>query len=177
LHFCVWSHETVSGLAAVHDLRPANDMSDISAGASAQDRLRDRRVRIAIVAASLRILGGQAVQAQRMLDGWRGDPDVDAWLVPIDPVPPRPFDRLLAIKYVRTVITQLCFWPLLIRELRRADLVHVFSASYTSFLLSPLPAVLVARLLRVPVILNYHSGEAPDHLRRSPIARFVMRCA
>lgn len=109
------------------------------------------------------------------MEGWHGDPAVDAWIVPIDPVPPAPFDRLLRIKYLRTVVTQLCYWPLLFRELRRADVVHAFSASYTSFLLAPLPAVLIARLLGKPVILNYHSGEAPDHLRRSRIARIVMR--
>jgi glycosyltransferase involved in cell wall biosynthesis len=51
----------------------------------------------------------------------------------------------------------------------------VFSASYSSFLLAPLPAILVAKLLRRPVILNYHSGEASDHLRRSALARHVMR--
>jgi glycosyltransferase involved in cell wall biosynthesis len=139
-------------------------------------RLRTRRpIRVAVVAPSLRILGGQAVQAQRLLDGWRDDPEVDAWLVPHNPVPPRPFDRLLAIKYLRTVVTQLCYWPLLLHELRRADVVHVFSASYSSFLLSPLPAILVARMYGRPVVLNYRSGEAPDHLRRSAIARWALR--
>ena len=132
-------------------------------------------LRVAIVVASLRILGGQAVQAQRMLDGWQGDNAVEAWLVPINPVPPAPFDRLLRIKYVRTLVTQLWYWPLLLRDLRRADVVHAFSASYSSFLLAPLPAIIVARLLGKPVILNYHSGEAPDHLRRSAIARRAMR--
>jgi L-malate glycosyltransferase len=132
-------------------------------------------IRVAIVAASLRILGGQAVQAARLLDSWRNDPLIDAWLVPINPVPPRPFDALLRIKYIRTLVTQLWYWPLLVRELRKADVVHVFSASYSSFLLSPLPAVIVGKLLRKPVVLNYHSGEAPDHLRRSAIARRVMR--
>jgi glycosyltransferase involved in cell wall biosynthesis len=134
-----------------------------------------RPLQIAIVAASLRILGGQAVQAQRMLQGWRGDPEVHAWLVPINPVPAAPFDALLSIKYVRTIVTQFLYWPLLVRELRRADVVHVFSASYWSFLLAPLPAIIVARLLGRAVILNYHSGEAPDHLRRSALARRVMR--
>src|SRR5687768_13303243 len=134
-----------------------------------------RPLRVAIVVASLRILGGQAVQAQRMIDGWKDDPAVEAWIVPINPVPPRPFRRLLAVKYLRTVVTQICYWPLLVREIRRADVVHVFSASYSSFLLAPLPAVLIARLLRRPVVLNYHSGEAPDHLRRSAVARRVMR--
>ena len=76
-----------------------------------------------------------------MLDGWQGDPDVEAWLVPINPVPIRPLDALLSVKYLRTVVTQLLYWPLLVRELRRADVVHVFSASYSSFLLAPLPAI------------------------------------
>jgi L-malate glycosyltransferase len=134
-----------------------------------------QRIRIAIVAASLRILGGQAVQAQRLLDGWQNDSAVDAWLVPINPVPPAPFDRLLRIKYVRTLVTQVVYWPLLVRDLRRADIVHVFSASYSSFLVSPLPAIVVSLLLGKAVIVHYHSGEAPDHLRRSRIARWTLR--
>lgn len=121
------------------------------------------------------ILGGQAVQAERLLAAWSGDRDVHAWLVPINPVPPPPLDRALAVKYLRTFVTQLIYWLLLIRELRHADVVHVFSASYFSFLLAPLPAVLVARLLGKPVVMNYRSGEAPDHLRRSAIARATLR--
>jgi L-malate glycosyltransferase len=132
-------------------------------------------LRVAVVVASQRILGGHSVQARQLLDAWRADGSVDAWIVPIDPVPPAPIDRLLRIKYVRTIATQLWYWPLLLRELRRADVVHAFAASYSSFLLAPLPAVLVARLLGKPVVLNYHSGEAPDHLRRSAVARFVLR--
>lgn len=132
-------------------------------------------LRVAIVVASDRIVGGHSVQAQRLLEAWRAEDSVAPWIVPIDPVPAPPIDRLLRIKYVRTLLTQLWYWPLLFRELRHADVVHVFAASYTSFLLAPLPAVLVARLLGKPVVLNYHSGEAPDHLRRSAIARFVLR--
>ncbi len=138
-------------------------------------RHASRRLRVAIVVASLRILGGQAVQAQRLLTGWAHDPDVEAWIVPINPVPRAPFDRLLGVRYLRTVVTQLCYWPLLFRELRRADVVHVFSASYSSFLLAPLPAILVSRALGKPVLLNYHSGEAEDHLRRSRVARAVLQ--
>ena len=133
------------------------------------------RLRVALVAPSLRILGGQAVQAERLLRAWRSDADVDAWLVPIDPVPPGVLSRLTRIKYLRTLITQILYWPLLLRELRHADVVHVFSASYSSFLLSPLPAWLVARLFGKPVLINYRSGEAPDHLARSRIARAVLR--
>jgi L-malate glycosyltransferase len=149
-------------------LHPAAAMADPS------DIHAPRRLKVALVVASLRILGGHSVQAQRLLDGWSNDPDVEAWIVPVDPIPPAPFDRLLRIKFVRTIVTQLLYWPLLVRELRRAHVVHVFSAAYASFLLAPLPAVIVAKLLGKPVLLNYHSAEAPDHLARSGIARFVL---
>jgi glycosyltransferase involved in cell wall biosynthesis len=132
-------------------------------------------IRVAIVAASLRFVGGQAVQAKYLLDRWRHDPEIEVSFVPIDPVPTPPVDRLLRVKYARTVVTQLWYWPLLFRRLRHVDVVHVFSASYASFLLSPLPAILVATALRKPVLLNYHSGEAPDHLSRSRVARWVLR--
>ncbi len=134
----------------------------------------DRLLHIALVAPSLRILGGQAVQADRLLRAWDGDPDVHAWLVPHNPVPPRPFRWATGVKYARTVVTEATYLPLLVRELRRADVVHIFSASYSSFLLAPLPAFVVARLLGKPVVMNYRSGEAPDHLRRSAVARWVL---
>lgn len=133
------------------------------------------RLNVALVAPSMSILGGQAVQADRLLRAWVDDPEVRAWLVPINPVPPGPFRRAADVKYLRTAATQLAYWPLLVRELRHADVVHVFSASYFSFILAPLPAVLIARLLGKPVVMNYRSGEAPDHLRRSAIARAVLR--
>lgn len=130
-----------------------------------------RPLRVAIVAPSLAILGGQSVQADRLLRAWEDDLDVRAWLVPTNPVPPRALRGLARIKYVRTLITQATYWPLLRSELRRADVVHVFSASYTSYAISALPAMLVGRQLGLPVLVNYHSGEAPDHLRRSRLAR------
>jgi glycosyltransferase involved in cell wall biosynthesis len=134
-----------------------------------------RQLNVAIVAPSMRILGGQAVQAERLLDAWAGDSEVRAWLVPINPTLPRPLRQLERVKYARTIATQLAYWPLLIRELGRADIVHVFSASYFSFLLAPLPATLIARLMSKPVLINYRSGEAPDHLKRSAIARATLR--
>jgi glycosyltransferase involved in cell wall biosynthesis len=142
-----------------------------------QGSLKNTRTRmnVAIVAPSMRILGGQAVQAERLVRAWEGDADVNAWLVPINPLPPGVLRHAVNVKYVRTAATELTYLPLLARELARADVVHVFSASYFSFLLAPLPAVAIAGLLRKPVVMNYRSGEAPDHLKRSAIARATLR--
>jgi glycosyltransferase involved in cell wall biosynthesis len=148
---------------------------DRARGLQQRSSIRVKSIRVAIVAPSVGILGGQAVQAERLLARWSTDPAVHAWLVPINPVPPGPLQHLRRVKYLRTVATQLAYWPLLFRELRKADVVHVFSASYFSFLLAPLPAVLVAKLLGKPVVMNYRSGEAPDHLRRSAVARWTLK--
>jgi L-malate glycosyltransferase len=128
-------------------------------------------LRVVIVAPSLTILGGQAVQADRLLRAWEGDPEISASLLPVNPDAPGAVRGLQRIKYVRTAITQALYWPSLVAGLRSADVVHVFSASYASFVLAPWPAVRVARLLGKPVLMNYRSGEAPDHLARSPLAR------
>jgi L-malate glycosyltransferase len=149
--------------------------SSAFASTTGAPRRTSRPPRVAIVAASPRIVGGHAVQAQRLIQRWRDEGTVEAWLVPIDPEPPRPLAWAMRVKYLRTMVTQLCYWPLLLRELRRADVVHVFSASYTSFLLAPLPAFVIGKLLGKPVIINYRSGEAPDHLTRSRLARAVLR--
>ena len=79
------------------------------------------------------------------------------------------------IKYLRTIVTSMAYVASLLRRLPGCDVVHAFSASYWSFLLAPLPAVLVAKSLGKPVVMNYRSGEAPDHLRRSAIARRILR--
>ncbi len=109
-----------------------------------------------------------------MLRAWRNDADVEAWLVPVNPVPPPGLRLALSIKYLRTIVTESTYLPQLVDQLASADVTHVFSASYSSFLLAPLPAILAARALRVPVVLNYRSGEAPDHLQRSRVARWAL---
>ena len=56
-------------------------------------------------------------------------------------------------------------------------MIHVFAASYWSFVLDPAPAVVLGRLLRKRVVVNYHSGEAPEHLSRSRVAVPILRLA
>ena len=122
------------------------------------------RPRIALVAASLDILGGQGVQARALVDALRAD-GYPVTFVPINPRFPRGLRWLRRVPYARTLLNQLLYLPSLLR-LGRADVVHVFSASFWSFLLAPAPAMLAARLFRARVVLHYHSGEAAEHLSR-----------
>jgi glycosyltransferase involved in cell wall biosynthesis len=111
------------------------------------------------------ILGGQAVQLARLLDRLKRTPGVEVSFLPMNPRLPAPFRALQKIKYVRTVVTSIGYWSLLLTRMRRFDVVHAFSPSYWAFLLGPVPAILVARAFGRATLLNYHSGEAEDHLR------------
>jgi glycosyltransferase involved in cell wall biosynthesis len=120
--------------------------------------------RIALIAPSVDILGGQSVQARAVADGLRRD-GYHVLFVPINPRFPAPLRGLRRLPYARTLVNQALYLPSLAR-LRRADVAHIFSASYWSFLLSPLPAIVLARGLGKRTVLHYHSGEADDHLAR-----------
>ena len=67
------------------------------------------------------------------------------------------------VPYLRTLLNQALYLPSLVR-LASADVVHVFSASFWSFLLAPVPAMLVGQAFGARVVLHYHSGEADEHL-------------
>jgi glycosyltransferase involved in cell wall biosynthesis len=123
-------------------------------------------VRVLIVAPSFGILGGQSVQAARLLERLRQEPSLEVGFLPINPRLPGGLHHLQSIKYVRTIVTSMAYVLSLLARVYRYDVIHVFSASYLSFVLAPTPAILIGKLYRRKVLLNYHSGEAEDHLQR-----------
>ena len=139
-----------------------------------------RRPRICIVAPSLRYVGGQSAQADLLLCHWQNDPDIDISFLAVDPPLPRALAWAERIPGMRTILREpIYFWQLW-RGLKDVDIAHIFSASYWSFLLAPVPASLFARIKRkakprgTKTLINYHSGEARDHLQRFRSAKFVL---
>jgi L-malate glycosyltransferase len=133
------------------------------------------RIRVAFVAPSLRYVGGQAVQADLLVRNWSRDSNVEATFVPVDPNPWPGLGWTERVPLLRTVLREPRYILSLWLSLKDVDVVHIFSASYSSFLLAPLPAWLVARLRGKKMLINYRSGECRDHLRRSYIARHVLK--
>jgi glycosyltransferase involved in cell wall biosynthesis len=123
-------------------------------------------LRLLIIAPSFDILGGQAVQAARLLERLNLEPGLEVSFLPINPRLPGPLRKLQAIKYVRTFVTSIAYVSSLFARLWKYDVIHIFSASYFSFVLAPTPALLIGRLYGKRTLLNYHSGEAEDHLKR-----------
>ena len=136
-----------------------------------------RSLRILVVAPSMDMIGGQSIQANLITQGMRDEPFLQMTFQPINPRLPRALRPIQKVKYARTLPTVSLYCAQLLKAMRQCDIVHVFSAAYLSFLLTPTPAIYFARYLRKPVVLNYHSGEAEDHLTRWPSAVRTLRLA
>lgn len=120
-------------------------------------------------------MGGQAVQAADLKARFEKD-GIPVDFLAVNPQLPEALRIFQRIRYIRTLVT----WPLYLASLLftvpRFDVLHLFSASYSSFLLAPAPAALIGKLFGKRVVLNYHSGEAEDHLKRSlPTIQRVLR--
>jgi len=165
-------HLAMSGYTGFRDVLAGN------AWGMKTDNLDPRRadpaVRIALIAASPDVVGGHSVQAQALTTQLR-DAGCDVTWIPIDARFLRGLRWVRKVPYARTILNQLFYIPSLLR-IAGADVVHVFAASYWSFMLGPAPAIIAAKLFRKRVVLHYHSGEADDHLTRwrstvSPLLR------
>jgi glycosyltransferase involved in cell wall biosynthesis len=132
------------------------------------------RPRILLIAPSLTILGGQAVQAARLLREFAAEPRMSVDFQPINPGIPAGLTR---VPYLRTIVALLIYcWQLLWR-IPKYDVIHVFTAGMTSFSLWTVPAIYISRLYGKKIILNYRDGRIEQHLQRFPLARTHLRRA
>lgn len=125
--------------------------------------MRKRPIRVLLVGPDLPLVGGQTVQARMLTERFKADEEVQLDLQPINP---KFLALLQRVKYLRTGITTFKYVLDLVSTIPRYDVIHIFSASYFSFLLAPVPALIISRIFRKKTILNYRSGEADDHLAR-----------
>jgi glycosyltransferase involved in cell wall biosynthesis len=132
-------------------------------------------VRVLLIAPSLDIVGGQSVQAARLLAELQKLPELRVDFLPINPQAPALLRPLQKIKYVRTVVTSALYAIRLLANIAKYDILHIFTPGYFAFMLAPAPAILLANLLRKKTILNYRDGRAEDHLTNWPSAIRVMR--
>lgn len=146
-------------------------------GSGKHSAVEDRRLRVLLIAPSLDMLGGQSRQCARLRGHLEKEPSLEVTFLPVNPRLPGPLHALQKIKYVRTVVTTLFFWAMLMVRVWRQDILHIFSASYYSYMLSAMPPLLLGKLLGKKVILNYRSGEAEDHLANWRTAIPTMRLA
>ncbi len=119
-----------------------------------------KKIKIALVAPSMKVVGGQSIQAKCLREAFAEDENLQ-----IEFVPNNPETLFQNVKFLRTVFTSIKFWLLLLRKIPSAEVVHVFSSGTTSYLISTLPPLVVSKIFGKKVILNYHTGEAETHLK------------
>lgn len=131
-----------------------------------------RPVRVLLIAPSMRIIGGQSVQANRLRHYIGKRSDVDLSFLCFD----APLPAVIgSIPFLRTVLRCLIYWVVLFATAWQYDVLHVFTASYWSYTLWSIPALLAAKLYRKKIVLNYRDGRADDHLRHWRSAAFTIR--
>lgn len=118
------------------------------------------KIKIALVAPTFANVGGQSIQAKRLIDAFADDETARLEFVPNNPE--TPFQN---IKFARTIFASVKFLFLLFKKIPPADIVHIFSSGTTSYIISTLPPLFTAKLFRKKTILHYHTGEAEAHLK------------
>jgi L-malate glycosyltransferase len=119
------------------------------------------KLKVAIVATSMSLIGGQSIQAKRLLDAFANNENIELSFIPNNPE-----TIFQNIKILRTIFTSLKFWWLLIVNFPKVDIVQVFSSATTGYIISTLPPLFFAKLFRKKIILNYHSGELEAHINK-----------
>jgi glycosyltransferase involved in cell wall biosynthesis len=134
-----------------------------------------RPIHVILIAPPLSVVGGQSVQAARLLTAFASEPGVKMSFLPASL--PESLGFLRHIPLVRTAVMMLCFHTRLLARIWGADIVHVFTAAYFSFLWTPAPSLALAKLTGRKSILNYRDGRGESHLRDWKSARRLVGLA
>jgi L-malate glycosyltransferase len=120
-----------------------------------------QKIKVVLAAPSMRQIGGQSIQANRLLEAFADSENIDFFFVPNNPE-----TAFQNIKFLRTIFASLKFFRLLSAHIREADIVHIFSSATSGYIIATLPPLLFAKVYGKKTILHYHSGELEEHLKR-----------
>lgn len=138
------------------------EKTEFSGGEKLPNTATKKAPRVLIVAPGLPLVGGQSVQAARLLSNLKSENSVK---VELQPTNPRFLPGLQKIKYVRTIVTGVKYISDLFKKIPHFDIIHIYAAGDTGFLISTTPAIVAAKLFGKKTILNYHHGGAEEHLK------------
>lgn len=134
-------------------------------------------IRVLLVAPSEDIVGGQSIQAGRIRREMTKVPQVAMKFLPINQRFPAPLRWAHRVRYLRTTVNFIHYMLMLAVRAASADVLHIFTASFWSYTLWSMPAILVGKLYGKQVILNYRDGRCEDHLRNWRTAIPTIRLA
>src|SRR6185437_827815 len=109
--------------------------------------------------------GGMANQCRQLAELWQADGIAVRLVRTNEPYRPRWLEK---VRFLRAPARVLPYWCVLWKTCGAVDLVHLFANSGWSWHFYAAPAIVVARLRRVPVIVNYRGGGAAEFFARAP---------
>ena len=134
------------------------------AEAGAQSASEKAVISVLLIGPSFDILGGQAVQASRLMKVLSDVPGQKMTFFPINPRPPKPFLWVRKIPFLRTIVNVILYNARLIWTARKHDVLHIFSAGLNSYSLWTIPALLYGKMYSKKMIVNYRDGQAEEHI-------------
>ncbi len=121
--------------------------------------------KICVIGPSPSIKGGMSLQANLLSRRLREE-GIGVLRVSTNPPLPRALRFLSEVRGVRTLFKTGIYLLQLLGDLPRADTVHLLASSHLSFFIDSCPAILLSRLFRKRLILNYRGGEAEIFFNR-----------
>ncbi|MBV9675059.1 MAG: glycosyltransferase family 4 protein [Acidobacteriaceae bacterium] len=121
-------------------------------------------IHVLMVGPTLDFVGGQAVQASRLLSALDQLPELTLTFFPIGPRPPKILAWAGEIPIFRTLVSFVLYTWRLAFETRKYDVLHIFTAGLSSYTLWTIPALFFGRLFRKKLIINYRDGQAEQHI-------------
>ena len=138
-------------------------MTGTAVGEMGPDRARPANV--LLVAPRVPPSGGMALQAELLARLLRQDGHEVSYFASNFAFPAG-LQFVDGIPGVRTIVRHLLAWLKLWPHTARVDVLHVFAASWLYFFAVVAPAVIVGKVLRKRVVLNYRGGDAGRFFRR-----------
>ncbi len=128
-------------------------------------------IRVLLFAPGYEILGGQTIQANRLMKILGETPGLEIRRQPINPQFPAPLRWVKRVPVVRTMLTMALFLAQSARAALWPDILHIFTAGLSSYTLWTIPAMLFGKLYGKKIIVNYRDGRGEDHLQRYRTAK------
>jgi glycosyltransferase involved in cell wall biosynthesis len=131
-------------------------------------------IRVLLIAPSMDIVGGQSIQADRLLRTFADHREVQIRFRCIDPKLPASVRK---VPFVRTAANALLYYAELVKDVAQSDVIHAFTSSFWGYTLWIIPAIWLSRLYGRKIVVNYRDGQAEQHLRDWPSAVPTLRRA
>ena len=114
---------------------------------------------IILIAPEAPPFGGMANQA-RLLASCLAKEGVQVFFVPTNKPPDIGIPWLWSLPVFRTIGNFMSFVWGMLRHIRHCDGVHIFACSHAYFFINVVPALIMGRLFKKRILLNYRGGEA-----------------